>query len=149
MAAPSENDAVKALEVLVGEWTVEATPPGGEPWQAEAWSKFEWMEGAPLLIATSHVEMPEFPDGICVIGADTRKGTYFELYTDDRDVQRIYEMSLEDGEWRLWRDGPDPFPQRFVGQFSEDGKRIEARWEGKKDGSSWETDFDLVYTKVK
>src|SRR5262245_49037367 len=145
----SKNEAVRALDVLVGEWTLEAKGADGEPWPGEAWARFEWMEDAPLLIETSHVDLPEAPDGVCVIGADVKRGTYYQLYTDDRDVQRIYGMSLEGGEWRLLREGPDldPWPQRFIGKISDDGQRIDGRWEGKKDGSKWEIDFDLVYTK--
>jgi len=40
---------------------------------------------------------------------------------DDRGVCRVYEMSIGDGEWRLWREG-EPFPQRFTGRFEDDGK---------------------------
>ena len=69
------------------------------------------------------------------------------LYTDDRDVQRIYAMSLEDGIWKLWRDG-EPFPQRFTGEFSKNGRTIAGRWEKAEDGKTWTTDFDLTYTKL-
>jgi hypothetical protein len=148
MATPSKNAAVEALEPLVGEWSMEATPPGGPPWPGGGRVSFEWMEGAPFLIERSHVDMGGVPDSICVIGCDASKGTYFQLYSDDRDVQRIYEMSLADGGWRLWRDAEDPFPQRYIGRFSEDGKRIEGRWEKSPDGSSWETDFELNYIRV-
>jgi hypothetical protein len=54
-------------------------------------------------------------------------------------------MTLADGEWKLWRDSPDPFPQRFAGFFSQDGKTINGRWEKAPDGTTWETDFDLTY----
>jgi SnoaL-like domain len=54
--------------------------------------------------------------------------TYYQLYTDERDVQRVYEMSPGDGVWKLWRDG-EPFSQRFTGIFSEDGNTIAGRWE--------------------
>ena len=67
--------------------------------------------------------------------------------TDERDVQRIYEMSLSDGVWKLWRDG-ELFSQRFTGKFSEDGKMITGRWEIAEDRKTWKTDFDLTYTKV-
>jgi hypothetical protein len=74
-------------------------------------------------------------------------GTYYQLYTDDRDVQRIYEMSLDARVWRLWRNGA-PFSQRFTGTFSDDGRTITGRWEIAEDGTTWKTDFDLIYTKV-
>jgi hypothetical protein len=93
------------------------------------------------------VEMPEAPDGVCVIGCDAANGTYYQLYTDERGVCRVYEMSIGNGEWKLWRDG-EPFSQRFTATISEDGLRIEGRWELAEDGENFRTDFDLIYTKV-
>ena len=57
-------------------------------------------------------------------------------------------MTLAAGVWKLWRDAPDPFPQRFSGSFSTDGKTIAGRWEKAEDGSNWETDFDLTYRRA-
>ena len=82
-----------------------------------------------------------------MIGCDAANGTYFQLYTDDRGVCRVYEMSIGDGEWRLWREG-EPFDQRFSGRFSDDGGTIRGRWETRS-GDVWQTDFDLVYTRVR
>ena len=56
-------------------------------------------------------------------------------------------MSIGGGEWKLWRDG-EPFSQRFTATISDDGSTIEGRWEAAKDGTNWETDFDLIYTKL-
>lgn len=61
-------------------------------------------------------------------------------------------MSLSDGVWKLSRDPSGPrsdFWQRFIGEFSDDGKTIEGRWENSDDGSNWELDFRLTYTKEK
>jgi len=82
-----------------------------------------------------------------VIGCDAAAGTYSQLYTDDRGVSRIYGMSIGGGEWKLWREG-EPFDQRFTGRFSDDGNRIDGRWEAKTDGA-WKTDFGLVFTRVR
>ncbi len=134
--------------MLVGEWSQQATPPGGEPWPGEATVTFEWLEGSDkrLLVERMSVEMPEAPDGVCVIGCDAANGTYFQLYTDDRGVCRVYEMSIGDGEWKLWREG-EPFSQRFTAKISDDGNTIDGRWEV-NEGDGWKTDFDLVYTRV-
>ena len=148
MDQPTAENALKELEPLVGEWKLEATPPGGPPWPGEASVTFEWMEGAPFLIERSKVEMPEAPNAICIIGCDAASGRYFQLYSDDRGVCRVYELSIGDGEWKIWREG-EPFAQRFTGRFSEDGNRIDARWQAAKDGTNWETDFDLVFTRVR
>lgn len=139
--------ARERLEAFVGAWAMEAGPPEGPPWPGEARVTFEWMEGVPLLIERWHVDMPEAPDGTAIIGCDGKSGRYHQLYTDDRDVQRIYEMSLADGVWKLWREG-DPFSQRFTGTFSEDGRTIEGRWEIAEDGETWRTDFEVTYTKL-
>ena len=94
MTRSIDTAARERLEALVGEWTMEAGPPGGPPWPGAARVTFEWFEGAPLLIQRWHVDMPEAPDGVAVIGCDGKSGAYYQLYTDERDVQRIYAMSL-------------------------------------------------------
>jgi hypothetical protein len=139
--------ARERLEALIGEWTMEAGPPGGPPWPGGGRVTFEWLDGVPLVIERSHVELPEAPDSVSVIGCDGMSDTYYQLYTDERDVQRVYEMSLGDGVWKLWRDG-EPFSQRFTSTFSADGKTIAGRWEMAEDGKTWKTDIELTYTKV-
>jgi hypothetical protein len=146
MDQPTAEQALREIEVLVGEWSQTATPAGGEPWPGEAKTTFEWLEGGQLLLERSTMEMPEAPDGVCVYGCDAANGTYYQLYTDDRNVCRVYQMSIGNGEWKLWRDG-EPFNQRFTATISEDGNKIEGRWEY-DEGDGWKTDFDLVYTRV-
>jgi hypothetical protein len=55
------------------------------------------------------------------------------------------------GEWRSRTApafSPLPFAQRFTGRFSDDGMRIDGRWELARDGEDWAHDFDLVYTRA-
>jgi hypothetical protein len=148
MDQPTAESALKELEVLVGEWSQTATPPGGEPWPGEARVSFEWLPGSEgrLLVERSTVEMPEAPDGVSVIGCDAAKGTYFQLYTDERNVCRVYEMTIGEGRWTLLREG-EPFNQRFTATISEDGNTIDGRWE-LDEGEGWKTDFDLVFTRI-
>jgi hypothetical protein len=149
MGQPTAEDALKELEALVGTWEVTATPPGGEPWPGGAEITFEWLPDSDqrLLVERARVDVPEAPDTVCVIGCDAANGRYFQLYTDDRGVCRVYEMSIEDGEWRLWREGP-PFDQRLTATIAEDGSRIDGRWE-LNEGDGWRTDFDLRFTRVR
>jgi hypothetical protein len=56
-------------------------------------------------------------------------------------------MTLIDGIWKIWRDSPE-FRQRFLGKLSADQRTIEARWEKSVDGSPWEHDFDVSYTRA-
>ena len=140
--------ALDRLDALIGEWTMEATPPGGPHWPGEARVRFEWLEGRTFVIERWTVDLPEAPDGIAIIGAGDEPDSFRQHYFDSRGVARIYEMTLRDGIWRLWREAPDPFPQRFSATFSEDGATIKGRWEKAEDGSTWETDFDLTYRRV-
>src|SRR5256885_13618913 len=57
-------------------------------------------------------------------------------------------MTLDEGLWRLWRDEPDPFPQRFEGRIEDGGRTIAGRWEKALDGTTWAIDFDLTYRKT-
>jgi len=68
------------------------------------------------------------------------------LYGDARGVFRVYQTSLVDGVWKVWREAPG-FLQRFTGTFSDDNTPITARWEKSDDDSKWEYDFDLTDTK--
>src|ERR671917_2212185 len=113
MDQPTAEEALKRLEPLVGEWTLEAKPPDGSPWPGEAQATIEWHDSGAHLVQRSTVDMPEAPDGISIMGCDAANGTYFQLYSDERGVCRVYEMSIADGRWELWREG-EPFPQRFT-----------------------------------
>jgi hypothetical protein len=105
------------------------------------------MDRLDALIGTWTMEAGP-PGGPPWPGAGERPEAFRQHYFDSRGVKRIYEMTLRDGVWTLWRDAPDPFPQRFTGTFSDDGRTISGRWEKLEDGSTWETDFDLTYRKV-
>ncbi len=147
MDQPTAENALKELEVLVGEWKVEMVPPGGDPVDGDGRAVFEWHESRAHLVQRVTVDVPEAPDSVSIIGCDGANGTYFQLYSDDRGVCRVYEMSIGDGEWRLWREG-EPFAQRFVGRFEDGGRTIRGTWELAEDGADFGFDFDLIYRKV-
>ncbi len=92
--------------------------------------------------------MPEAPDSVSIMGCDGVNGTYYQLYSDDRGVCRVYEMSITESEWKLWRKG-EPFAQRFTATFEDGGDIIRGRWELAEDQESFHTDFDLIYRRVK
>jgi hypothetical protein len=146
MDQPTAEKALAELEPLIGEWTLEATPPGGEPWPGEARATFEWDDSRAFMVERTTIEMPEAPDAVCIMGCDAANGTYYQLYSDDRGVCRVYEMSIGNGEWKLWRQG-EPFAQRFTARF-EDADTIVGRWEYAEDGTSFQADFDLVFKRV-
>jgi hypothetical protein len=146
MDQPTAEEALKRLEPLVGEWKLEAIGADGQPWPGEAEATIEWHDSGRHLVERSQVDMPEAPDGISIIGCDAANGTYYQLYSDERNVCRIYEMSIDENEWRLWRQG-EPFGQRFTATFEDGGDTIRGRWEI-AEGDGWRTDFDLIYRRV-
>lgn len=141
------HTGLKFLEPLVGEWTLEAGAPGGEPWPGGGRVTFEWIDGGAFLRQSWSIELPEAPDGVAIFGSDASSGRCFQLYTDERDVHRVYEVSLDDGVWRMWREADDPFPQRFIGNFEDRGNTIRGRWEKAPEGD-WEIDFNFTYRRL-
>jgi hypothetical protein len=147
MDQPTAEEALNRLKPLVGEWTIVAAAPGGEPWPGEARTTFEWHSSGAHLVERSTVDAPEAPNSVSIIGCDAANGAYYQLYSDDRGVCRVYQMSIDENEWKLWREG-EPFPQRFTGRFEDDGQTIVGRWEWAADGTNYTTDFDLIFTRV-
>jgi hypothetical protein len=131
----------EALDALVGDWVL------GDPSAPVGRVSFSWLEGGHFLIERWTVDIPEAPDGIAIIGEDETTGDLVQNYYDSRGVARVYRMSLDGGVWKLWRDHPG-FSQRFSGTFGDDGRTISGAWEISRDGSTWELDFPLVYTRV-
>ncbi|MDQ3162745.1 MAG: hypothetical protein M3Q92_07920 [Actinomycetota bacterium] len=99
------------------------------------------------LVERGTADLPEAPESVSIIGCDPANGTYFQLYSDARGVCRVYQMSIGDGEWKLWREG-ESFAQRFSATFSEDGNMITGRFEIAADGTNYRTDFDVIYRRV-
>ncbi len=145
------NPSLERLGVLAGEWNVEFSSMSFHPDPSavvRGHASFEWLEGGAFMIEYSEAFDSEAPRGTVIIGPDDAAGMYCMLHFDSRGVSRIYQMSLSGDTWKIWRDFPG-FSQRFTGIFGEDDKTIHARWEKSSDGSKWEHDFDLTYTRAK
>jgi hypothetical protein len=152
MKPQTPSTEMAALEPLVGEWSVEAVAPWA-PSDLRGRTVFEWMTGGSFLVQRWEVPVPEAPDGLAIIGSDPgNSGGYLQHYFDSRGVARLYSMRLDEGVWTLSRTTADfsplDFSQRFTGTFGDDGRTVLGRWEICHDGSTWEHDFDLVYTRV-
>lgn len=139
------NPRLKKLEVLVGEWKMEAVK---DEFRLEGQATLEWLEDGAFLLFHSDFNPAELPPaGTMIIGSDESSETYYVLYYDSRTVSRVLQMSYQDGIWKLWRDAPG-FSQRFTGRLSANGKSINGYWEKSSDGVNWELDFNLIYTKL-
>jgi hypothetical protein len=143
---PQPTRSLKQFEVLIGEWTMVGTHPY-LPSAVNGRSTFEWLkEGALLVWHFDWERGKEIPNAFSIIGHDDTVEACSVLYTDERGVARIYQMSLADGVWKMWRDSAD-FSQRMTGTFSDDGNTINWQGEMSHDGSTWEKDLSVTYTR--
>jgi hypothetical protein len=141
---------MEALEVLIGEWELEASFQFPVPDGVSARTTFEWALDRKFILQRATISLPEAPDGLMVIAKDG--DGYTQHYFDSRGVVRLYAMQLTNRVWTLERTKADfselPFQQRFIGTISEDGNTIDGRWESSDDGSAWELDFGLIYRRT-
>jgi hypothetical protein len=151
-ADAARQAALERLEPFIGEWTMTASFPPGQPSGVAGRTVFERALGGQFLVQRAEVPHPDAPDVLAIISLDPGGQGYSQHYFDSRGVVRMYAMTVSDGVWTLLRDSPDFSPldfwQRFTGTFSDDGRIIHGRWETSADGSGWRLDFDLTYTKV-
>jgi hypothetical protein len=142
---PKPTVSLKQFDVLVGEWDMTGTHPYF-PSAVHGHSSFEWLVEGALLIWRFGWERPGPPSAISVIGRDDTAQTCSMLYSDERGVARIYQMSLDGGIWKMWRESPG-FSQRLTGTFSANANTITSHGELSRDGSNWEQDLDVTYTR--
>ncbi|MCD9872685.1 hypothetical protein [Streptomyces guryensis] len=151
MDATERQEALKRLDVLVGEWVVEAEFPGLEVPPGR--SVFEWTLDGQFLVQRTEAPNPA-PDSMAVVAVDPETGGYTQHYYDARGVVRLYAMTFAEGAWQLLRETPDfsplDFRQRFTAQVGEDGDSIRGVWEMWRDGSEgYQRDFSLSYRRIR
>ncbi len=134
---------LEQLNVLFGDWAVASKKyPEGRGRTA-----VRPTEDGKFVRVDSQMEDERFPKSLQIVGSDDESEDCTALYFDSRGVHRIYQMRVAGGEWKTWRNAPG-FNQRFIGKISADGKTIAGQWEKSEDGSNWEVDFDLTFTKT-
>jgi hypothetical protein len=142
----TRNPTLDHLDALVGEWSIDATHQAmpGEAIRGRA--TFEWLPGRRILIWRTAYEHPQIPDSISVLGCYEDE-TCTMHYFDERGVRRVFTFAAEPGRWRYWNDTPG-FSQRFAGTFSGDGNTLEGVVELSRDGSTWEADLPIRYSRT-
>jgi hypothetical protein len=140
------NAALAALERLVGAWTTTGNHALIPDTVLHGRATFEWIEGGAFLRIQTEIDEPKIPTGHAIIGSDDATGEHSLLYFDERGVSRRYEVSMQGDVFRWWRNAPG-FSQRYACTFSDDGRTMVGKGELSKDGSTWEKDLDLTYTR--
>jgi hypothetical protein len=142
------NPRLQPLAVLVGEWTSVGTHPlvPGKTFHGHA--TFTWLESGAFLLLNFHIDEPEIPDAVAIIGTDDAKpDAGAMLYFDVRNVSREYRWTIAGNVWTWSRDDPE-FLQRMVLTIADDGQSIESNGEMSRDGQPWEPDLQLTYTRI-
>jgi hypothetical protein len=143
------NPALTSLEGLVGEWEMELSQTSFLPDASDTVKGpvlIEWVQDGAFLAMRMGDQPPSPPQALWLISRDDSTPNYTVLYYDARSVSRVYQMSFSDGVWKMRREAPG-FWQRYEGTVSDDGKTITGHWEKSSDGTTWEHDFDVTYTK--
>lgn len=140
------NRALAQLDPLVGTWRMVGVHPAFVS-EAKGVAVFEWLLDGGLLLWRFTWEDPGPPSATAVIGRDDSAKRCSMLYADERGVTRVYQMSVEGNLWTMWRDAPG-FSQQMTGRISDDGTIIEVLGKLSRDGSTWERDLDVTYTKM-
>ena len=145
--AAKPNPALQPLNALVGTWITIGTHPLVPGTTFHGRTSFAWIEGGAFLIMHSQIDEPEIPSAIAIFGSDDATGECTMLYFDERGVSRRYVVSVRDNVLRWWRDAPG-FSQRNTSTISADGRTIASRGEYSRDGTTWEPDLELTYTRA-
>jgi hypothetical protein len=146
-AARIPNAALAPLERLIGTWTTIGSHAQIPDTVLRGRATFEWIEGGAFLKLQMEIDEPQIPTGLAIVGSDDGTGEISMLYFDERGVSRRYEVSMHGDVFRWWRNAPG-FSQRYACTFSDDGRTMVGKGELSKDGSTWEKDLDLTYTRV-
>ena len=88
------------------------------------------------------------PASISIFGSDNTKGEYFMLYFDARQVSRKCDVIFHDNVLKWWRNAPE-FSQRYTFTLADNGNTIISKGEISENGTTWEQDLDLTYTRIK
>jgi hypothetical protein len=159
--AMTTEPALEPLNRLVGSWTVDATHPASPGLVVHGTADIEWLEGERFLIHRARMDHPDFPDSISVVGiterdrvgnppdddgAATTPSRLCMHYFDSRGVFRVYDATIDEEAWRLWRDAPG-FAQRFTGTFADGGDTITGQWQLCQDDIHWDNDLQITYRR--
>jgi hypothetical protein len=140
----TERDpALEPFDALVGAWDTVATHPMFEG-AVPGGMTFEWLEGGRFLIQRAHAEHELFPDSISVIGAPEDGDGLVMEYFDSRGVRRTYNIAIEAGVLRIWRDHPG-FDQRYSATLGADA--FEGLWQLAREPGDWHDDLQVSYRR--
>ena len=138
---------LKALDALIGAWDTKATHPMIPGEVVDGHSVFEWLDGERFLIVRAHMDHPDFPESISIIGdTDGLRMHWF----DSRGVSRIFDVSYTEDTWKMSREamGAGDFAQRIEWKLGPDRNIIDGRSELRHEGKTWQEDLLITYRRT-
>ena len=147
-AAAIPNPALEPFSVLIGEWKTTGSHPKLPGVVISGHTSFNWLEGGAFIKMYSRMDEEKIPDGIAIFGSDNTKGEFFMLYFDERKISRKCDVVFHDNVLKWSRSAPE-FSQRYSFTFTDNNNSIISIGEISENGTSWEKDLSLTYTRVK
>lgn len=106
-------------------------------------AKGEWLGDSFIRL---QAEFDGEPTWVFVFGRNDARDEFVALYHDERGVLRVFQVTLDNGNWTMSRTDPD-FHQRLVGRV--EGDRMVGQADASEDhGATWRKDFDLVFERA-
>jgi len=132
--------------IFMGDWVVTIT----NMWWLEdpttvttGSAKCEWLGDSFIRF---EVEFDGEPTWEFMFGRSDAKDQFVVLYSDERGVQRVFELTIDDDTWMMSRADPD-FHQRLLGRI--EGNRMIGQTDASEDkGTTWRKDFDLIFERA-
>jgi hypothetical protein len=144
-----QNDALSSLAPIIGDWSTEGTHGFLPGITLRGTTSFKWHESGAFIIVHTYLDDSRIPPGIQIFGSDDELDNCTMIYYDVRGVSRNFQASIDNGGLKWWRDADAPgFSQRYILTFPDDGQTMIGKGEICKDGSTWEKDLDLTYTRI-
>ncbi|HEX8548829.1 MAG TPA: hypothetical protein VF691_17825 [Cytophagaceae bacterium] len=137
---------MKSLSVLLGEWKTVGKHPYLADMVLHGTTSFKWLEGGAFLIMHAKNTEGKIPGSVAVFGTDDTRAEIFMLYFDEGKVSRKYEVAFDGNVLTWWRNDSD-FSQRFTLTLN-DPNTMTGHGEMCKDGTTWEKDLELTYTRI-
>lgn len=139
------SELERVAEIFGGDWSVTIT----NMWWLEDPStartgiaRCDWLGDSFLLL---QVEFEGEPTWDFVFGRSDARNQFVVLYSDERGVQRVFDLTIDAASWVMSRSDPD-FHQRLLARI--EGNRMVGQTDASDDrGDTWRKDFDLIFER--
>ena len=138
------NPSLLPLAILIGSWRTTGTHPMRPGRVLHGRTSFNWLEEGAFLIVRSHIDDPDFPDGVAIIGSDNIARTFNMSYFDERGVSRLFDVAITDRSI-TWRRYDQQLRQCNTIVATEDGRTLVSTGRMSEAGGTWGDDLSQTF----